>query len=421
MAGSRSALALISICILVTLSGLGDCRVPLQREEAVAGDGEKERSDHLLLPSEKEEFNERAREAQPLSLPLERPDLRGNDGIFHGERSKGFRFGRPGGCHHGKFNRRGQRNSEHMPFPVEFLDLQAESRDFHPKKYRPLPEKRDFDPGFSKGEWRHPEEEKREKENEHMPFPAIRSGWLESFFHPLPRHDDPADRHFHPRMDLPLPEERDFNPSFSKEERRHPEEKRGKEHEHMHFEPARRGWLEFFSHHFPRHDGPAEFHPREDEFRPEFGLGFPHGREGRQHRAEIGVRERDHEHMPFPEGQKEESFPHAFPVHPESTEFHSRVEEFMPLPRERDFEHGFPGREGRHGHGHGDEEKENEQMPFPAESFIYTFPVQAESTEFRSRVDKFLPLSGEGDFEHSFPGGEKGEERQRRGPYGMEG
>ncbi|GLJ31170.1 hypothetical protein SUGI_0624530 [Cryptomeria japonica] len=89
---------------------------------------------------------------------------------------------------------------------------------------RPLPEKRDFDPGFPKGEWRHPEEEIRAQENEHMHFSSIR-GWLESLFHPLPLHDDPAG-----------------------------------------------------------------FHPREDEFRPEFGHGFPNGGEGRQHRDEIGER-----------------------------------------------------------------------------------------------------------------------------------
>ncbi|GLJ46271.1 hypothetical protein SUGI_0975030 [Cryptomeria japonica] len=307
MARCRSALALISICILVTLSGLGDCRVPLQREEVVAGVGEKEPSDHLVLPSEKDELKEIAREAQPLSLPLERPHLRGNDGIFHGERRRGFRFGRPGGCHHGKFNRRGHRNSEHMPFAVEFLDLQAESRDFHSRMDRPLPEKRDFDPGFPKGEWRHPEEEIR------------------------------------------------------------------------------------------------GFHPREDEFRPEFGHGFPNGGEGRQHIDETG----ESEHIPFPEEQKESSFPHAFSVQPESSEFHSRVEEFMPLPQERDFEHGFPGREGRHGNKHGEEERENEDMHFPTESFTYTFPVQAESTEFRSNVEAFLPLPRENDFEHNFPGGER--------------
>ncbi|GLJ18925.1 hypothetical protein SUGI_0338400 [Cryptomeria japonica] len=107
---------------------------------------------------------------------------------------------------------------------------------------QPLPEKRDFDPGFPKGEWRHPEEEIRGKENEHMPFLSIR-GWLESFSNPLPRHDDPAG-----------------------------------------------------------------FHPREDEFRLEFGHGFPNGGEGRQHRDEIG----ESEHMPFPEEQKESSFPHTF-------------------------------------------------------------------------------------------------------------
>ncbi|GLJ30813.1 hypothetical protein SUGI_0611560 [Cryptomeria japonica] len=49
---------------------------------------EKEQSDHLLLPSEKDELKEIAREAQQLSLPLGRPHLRGNDGIFHGERSR---------------------------------------------------------------------------------------------------------------------------------------------------------------------------------------------------------------------------------------------------------------------------------------------------------------------------------------------
>ncbi|GLJ46268.1 hypothetical protein SUGI_0974990 [Cryptomeria japonica] len=417
MAGSRSALALVSICILASLSGLGNCRVPFQREEVVVGVGEREQSDHLLLPSEKEEFKEIAREAQPLSLPLERPDLRGNDGIFHGERSRGFRFGRPGGCHHGKFNRRGHRKSEYMLFPVEFLDVHAESRDFHPRMDRPLPEKKDFDPGFSRGQWKHPEGEKRGDENEHMPFPA-RRGWLEFFFHPFPRHDDPADRDFRPRMDRPLPEKMDFEPGFSKGEWRHPEG--GKENEHMPF-PAIRGWLEIFFHPFPRHDDPAEFHPRVNEFRPEFGHGFPYGGERRQHRDETGERKRDNEHMPFPVEQKEESFPHAFPVHPESTEFHSRVEEFIPLPRERNFEHGFPGREGRHGHGHGDEEKENEEMPFRTKSFTYTFPVQAESTEFRSRVDEFSPLPGGGDFEHSFPGGEKGEQQQQhRGPFKTE-
>ncbi|GLJ46265.1 hypothetical protein SUGI_0974950 [Cryptomeria japonica] len=478
MAGSRSALALVSICILASLSGLGNCRVPFQREEFVARVGEKEQSDHLLLPSEKEEFKEIAREAQPLSLTVERPDLSGNDGIFHGERSRGFRFGRPGGCHHGKFNRRGHRKSEYTFFPVEFLDVHAESRDFHPRMDRPLPEKRDFDPGFSRGEWKHPEGEKRGDENEHMPFPARRGwlefvfhpfprhddpadrdfrprmdrplpekrdfdpgfskgewrhpegrkenehmpspairGWLEFFFHPFPRHDDPADRDFRPRMDRPLPEKRDFDPGFSKGEWRHPEGR--KENEHMPF-PAIRGWLEFFFHPFPRHDHPAEFHPRVDEFRPEFFHGFPYGGERRQHRDETGERKRDNEHMPFPEEQKQ-SFPHAFPVQPEFKEFHSRVEEFMPLPRERDFEHGFPGREGRHEHGHRDEEKENDQMPFLTDSFTYTFPVQAESTEFRSRVEEFLPLPGGEDFEHSSPGREKVEQQQQhRGPFKTE-
>ncbi|GLJ28009.1 hypothetical protein SUGI_0550010 [Cryptomeria japonica] len=96
--------------------------------------------------------------------------------------------------------------------------------------------------------------------------------------------------------------------------------------------------------------------------------------------------------MPFAEEQEESSFPRALSVQPESSKFNSRVEEFMPLPRERDFEHGFLGREGRHGHGHGEEERENEDMCFPTNSFTYTFLVQAESTKFRSNVEEFFPL-----------------------------
>merc|ERR1712007_272168 len=244
------------------------------------------------------------------------------------------------------------RMSAHMRFPLKFLDLQAEAGNFHPRMDRAFPEKRHFDPGFPKGEWRHPEGERRGEENEHMPFPA-RGGWLEFFFHPFLRHEGPPE--FHPREDE---FRREFGHGFPGADEFHP---RGDE-----FKPE-------FDHSFPRAD---EFRPREDEFRPEFGHGFPNGGERRHHRDETG----DNEQMPFPEEQ-DESFPHGFLLQPESEEFHSRVEKFMPLSHEIEFEPGFPGREGRQpSHGHGEEEKEIERTEVPP---------QAESTEFRSGEEEF--------------------------------
>ncbi|GLJ46267.1 hypothetical protein SUGI_0974970 [Cryptomeria japonica] len=135
MTSSRSALALISICFVVCLSGLGDCsRVVLKKEQVIAQKGnvgEKEQSVHLLLPTEKEEFIEITRETQPL-----KPDLRVKDGIFWGERSKRFRFG----CHHGKFKRWGHGMNEHKRFPF----------DFHPRaeEFWHLRQERGFDCNF---------------------------------------------------------------------------------------------------------------------------------------------------------------------------------------------------------------------------------------------------------------------------------
>lgn len=177
MASCRTASALIFIYVVLCLSGLKDRRIVFKKEAVVAKQGklgQKEQSVHLLVQCEKEEFNEIARE----TLPLERPHLRGNDGIFQGERNRRLRLGCPCGCHHGEFKHRIQTKCEDMPLSIEFPAVQTESTEFDSgeKKFGPLPRQRDFEHSFPDGEGRqarhgHGEEEKGGKEQQHR-------GWM---------------------------------------------------------------------------------------------------------------------------------------------------------------------------------------------------------------------------------------------------